>query len=112
MVTGEVRGRDDDASVAELEAEALAEIRRILAADLEVPRSVAPGDALVGDLHVDSVGALILAVGLEDHFRVALDDADAVRVVTVADLARLVARRVWEEHRGGAASPPGDGPMP
>ena len=37
---------------------------------------------------------IIVAVGLEDAFRVKLEEEDATRLVTVGDLARLVVQRV------------------
>ncbi len=79
----------------ELEAEILAEVRRV-AADLRIALPVEVGHHLVRDLRLDSVGALTLAVALEDRFHVLLSDSDAARVETVGDLVRLVARRVEE----------------
>ena len=38
------------------------------------------------------MGAVVLAVGLEDRFRIKLRDEDAASVVTVSDLVELVAR--------------------
>lgn len=85
--------------------EAVAQIRRILTEDLGIERSAEAGDALAGDLHVDSMGALVLAVGLEDHFRVELDDGDTAGVVTVGDLAGLVAGRVRERRAAVGKAP-------
>ncbi len=73
--------------------EVLGEIRRLLREELSLAREVVPGDDLVTDLHLDSVGLLTLVVGLEDRFRVALTEDDASRVRTVADLASLVQER-------------------
>ncbi len=42
------------------------------------------------------MGAIVLAVNLEDRFRVKLSDEDAGAVVTVGDLVDLVGRRVAE----------------
>jgi len=81
-------------------AEVLAEIRRILAEELEIARPAESGDELTGDLGVDSLGAIVLAVGLEDRFRVRLTAEDAGRVVTVGDLVDLVV--------GARASAPAD----
>jgi acyl carrier protein len=74
----------------------LAEVRRVAAADLEIRFPIELEHHLVRDLKLDSVGALTLAVGLEDRFRVRLSDADAGRVETVGDLVRLVAGRAGE----------------
>lgn len=83
--------------MSELEAEVLSEIRRIAAAELAVASPVDLRDHLVRDLKLDSVGALTLAVALEDRFRVKLSDRDAGGVATVGDLVRLVARRIEEQ---------------
>ena len=74
-------------------SEVAAEIARVLRDELGLSREVKPGDDLVTDLQLDSVGLLTLVVGLEDRFRVALAEEDASRVRTVAELANLVAQR-------------------
>jgi len=73
--------------------EVLGEIGRVLREELGMQREVRPGDELVRDLQLDSVGLLTLVVDLEDHFRVALKEEDAAVVRTVAELAALVLRR-------------------
>jgi len=82
--------------VAELAAEVLAEVRRTFREALEFAGPVAPHHELRADLQLDSLGALVLAVALEDRFRVKLDDEDAASVRTVGDLVALVERRVAE----------------
>lgn len=77
----------------------LEEIRRIAASELEIARPVEPGHELIRDLELDSLGLITLAVGLENRFRVKLSEEDAAQVVTVADLAGLVQRRVGEGER-------------
>ena len=74
-------------------SEVAAEIARVLREELGLSREVKPGDDLVTDLQLDSVGLLTLVVGLEDRFRVALAEEDASRVRTVSELANLVAQR-------------------
>ncbi len=74
----------------------LAEIRRIAEDDLQLERSVQPTDELIQDLQLDSLGLTILAVGLEDRFRIKLTEEDSARVTTVAELATLVASRASE----------------
>ena len=74
-------------------SEVATEIARVLREELGLSREVKPGDDLVTDLQLDSVGLLTLVVGLEDRFRVALAEEDASRVRTVAELANLVAQR-------------------
>ena len=73
--------------------EVLAEIRRVLREELSLEREVRPGDDLVSDLQLDSLGLVTLVVGLEDRFRVVLSEEDASRVRTVSDLAGLVQER-------------------
>ena len=75
------------------EADVLEAIRSIAQAELDVERPVQPGDDLLADLGLDSLGLTVLAVGLENRFRVKLSQEDAVGVRTVEDLAKLVVRR-------------------
>jgi len=75
------------------EADVLDAIRSIAQTELEVERPVQPGDDLLADLGLDSLGLTVLAVGLENRFRVKLSQEDAVGVRTVEDLAKLVVRR-------------------
>lgn len=76
--------------------EVVAEIRRVLREEVGIGREARPDDDLVADLQLDSVGLLTLVVGLEDRFRVALEEEDAAAVRTVHDLAALVLRRRGE----------------
>jgi acyl carrier protein len=78
--------------------EVLGEIARVLRDELGLSRTPRPEDDLVSDLQLDSVGLLTLVVGLEDRFRVALQEEDAAAVRTVRDLAALVLRRREEAH--------------
>jgi acyl carrier protein len=73
--------------------EVLAEIRRIAADELECKDAVEPGHDLLKDLQLDSLGLTVLAVGLENRFRIRLSEEDAQEVRTVGDLAKLVAQR-------------------
>ncbi|MEW6366437.1 MAG: acyl carrier protein [Acidobacteriota bacterium] len=75
----------------DVETEILGEIRKIASRELEVTRPIEPGDELVSALDLDSVRALVLAVGLEDRFRVKLPDEETAGLVTVGDLVRMVA---------------------
>ncbi|MBZ5589306.1 MAG: acyl carrier protein [Acidobacteriia bacterium] len=74
----------------------MAEIRRVLSVELEIPVPAELHHELAKDLGVDSMGAIVLAVGLEDRFRVKLSDEDAGKIVTVTDLVNLVERRSRE----------------
>jgi acyl carrier protein len=75
------------------EAEVLDTIRTIARTELELEQPVEPGDDLLADLGLDSLGLTVLAVGLENRFRVKLSQDDAVGLRTVGDLAKLVVRR-------------------
>ncbi len=78
------------------EASVLEEIRRIAREELELGREVEPHDDLLADLQLDSMASIVLAVGLENRFRVKLSEEDAMGVRTVGDLAALVVRRAEE----------------
>ncbi|OFV82438.1 MAG: hypothetical protein A2Y78_02070 [Acidobacteria bacterium RBG_13_68_16] len=78
----------------DLRAEILDEVRQTLSAELEISEPVELHHGLARDLGMDSMGAIVLAVGLEDRFRIKLSDVDAGAVVTVKDLVDLVERRV------------------
>ncbi len=80
-------------------AEVLAEIRRIASEELQLERAVEASDELIQDLQLDSLGLTILAVGLEDRFRIKLTEEDSARVCTVEDLAALVAVRASQAQR-------------
>ena len=73
--------------------EVLQEISRIVREELGSPRTPRPSDDLLADLQLDSVAVLTLVVGLEDRFRVVLEEEDAARVRTVQELAALVVSR-------------------
>ncbi|MHB1047257.1 MAG: acyl carrier protein [Thermoanaerobaculia bacterium] len=87
--------------MAELRGEILAEIRRTLAADLDFRGPVELHHALATDLQVDSLGALVLAVALEDRFRVKLTGIEAASVESVEELVGVVERAVREERGTG-----------
>jgi acyl carrier protein len=80
-------------------AEVLGEIRRIASEELQLERAVEASDELIQDLQLDSLGLTILAVGLEDRFRIKLTEEDSARVRTVEDLAALVAVRASQAQR-------------
>ncbi len=85
-----------------LEQEVLDVIRRIFATELEHKGPVELAHDLQRDLRVDSLNAVILAVGLEDHFRVRLAQEDTAGVTTVAELVTRVAERVRERREDPA----------
>lgn len=77
----------------------LAEIRAIAQAELDYTGPIRENDELIADLGIDSLGAIVLAVGLENHFRVHLQEQAAETLVTVGDLVRLVQQRCREAAR-------------
>ena len=60
--------------------------------DLEV--TLAPEMRLVEDLKLDSVQLMTLAMEVEDHFRVCLDEDDEQAIETVADLIGVVEKKL------------------
>jgi acyl carrier protein len=81
----------------------LEEMSRIATRELELAGPVKP-EARMADLGLDSLGLTVLAVGLENRFRVRLKEQDAEGIETASDLAALVVRRVREQ-RGVLAEP-------
>ena len=75
----------------------LLEIRRILEQELDWREPVEPSQHLTKDLQLDSLGLTVLAVELENRFRIRLSMEDSVGVSTVGDLTRLVASRAFQE---------------
>jgi acyl carrier protein len=75
------------------EADVLREIRRIAREELELDAPISADDRLDGPIALDSLSRTVLAVGLEDRFRVRLEEDDAL-APTVGGLARRVAARV------------------
>jgi acyl carrier protein len=78
------------------ELEVLETIRTLARTELEMERPIAPADDLMRDLALDSLGLTVLAVGLENRYRVKLTEEDASTVRTVGDLARQVSQRTLE----------------
>jgi acyl carrier protein len=83
--------------VGENERVVLFEIRRILSQELDWREPVEPSQHLTRDLQLDSLGLTVLAVELENRFRIRLSMEDSVGVSTVGDLMRLVASRAFQE---------------
>ncbi len=77
----------------------LDEIRRIVSQELEWSGPVEPVHHLMRDLQLDSLGLTVLAVELENRFRIRLTMEDSAGVVSVGDLMRLVASRLPDEAR-------------
>ena len=53
-----------------------------------------PGQRLVEDLGLDSLGLLTLAAEVENRFRVALEPDDEARIATVGDLVDVLAAKL------------------
>jgi acyl carrier protein len=83
--------------VADNELIVLFEVRRILSQELDWRGQVEPSHHLMRDLQLDSLGLTVLAVELENRFRIRLSVEDSVGVSTVGDLMRLVASRTAED---------------
>jgi acyl carrier protein len=81
----------------------LFEIRRILSQELDWKGPVEPAQHLMRELQLDSLGLTVLAVELENRFRIRLSVEDSVGVSTVGDLMRLVASRSVEESHASCA---------
>ncbi len=81
----------------ELGGTVLAEIQKIATQELEFQGALAPAMRLHEDLQLDSMSMIVVAVGLENKFRVRLAEEDAGTLLTVADLIALVERRVKEQ---------------
>ena len=75
------------------EDQVLEEIRRLATVELEIAPPIEADHHLLQDLHLDSLGLTVVAVGLEDRFRVKLTEEDSAQINTVRDLARVVANR-------------------
>lgn len=83
--------------MAELAAAVLEEIRLVARRELDHRGAVEASHALQRDLQLDSVGMVVVAVALENRFRVRLHEEDAGALRTVGDLVSLVCLRVAEQ---------------
>ena len=75
-------------------AEILAHLTTLAREKVGYRGEIEPHQRLVEDLELDSLGLLTLATEVEDHFRICLDESDEASLVTVADLAALVERKL------------------
>ncbi len=89
--------------MADNELVVLFEIRRILSQELDWKGPVEPNHHLMRELQLDSLGLTVLAVELENRFRIRLSVEDSVGVSTVGDLMRLVASRSVQESHAACA---------
>ena len=84
------------------EQDVAAEIRRLARDELGIEAEPADDEELASRL--DSLALLSLVVAVEDRFRVLLDDSDAAGTRSLADLARLVVRKLDAAGAGGRAA--------
>lgn len=85
------------------EAAVAAEIRRLAREELGLEGPFDDGDELASKL--DSLALLSLVVAVEDRFRLKIGEDDAATTRSLADLARLVARRAAPAALPAEASP-------
>lgn len=77
--------------------DAIAAVAREHLPEVRLDDPVDPTLRLVEDLELDSISLLTLAVEVENHFRVALEPEDEATIVTVGDLAAVVAGKLIAE---------------
>lgn len=71
----------------------LVSIRQLAAKELDYAGRVDADSRLVEDLGLDSIRLLTLAVAVEDHFGICLDEDDEAALETVGDLIAVVERK-------------------
>jgi acyl carrier protein len=72
--------------------------------------AVTPEMRLVEDLSLDSIHLLTLAVEVEDHFHICLEEDDEAGLETVGDLVAVVERKLAAGGASEATSAPGASP--
>ena len=75
------------------DAEILAGITEVARDHLGWEGALRPEMRLVGEMQLDSLKLLTLAIEVENRFRVRLDDEDESRIETVADLVAAIRKR-------------------
>jgi len=83
--------------VPDLPSAVLDEIRRVARRELDHPGAIDVTHGLHDDLALDSLSMIVVAVALENRFRVRLHEEDAGALRTVGDLVSLVCLRVSEQ---------------
>ncbi len=76
------------------DAEILQAISGVASDKLDLKRELSVDMRLVEDLELDSIRLLTLAMEIEDHFEICLDEDDEESIVTVADLVGVVRRKL------------------
>jgi acyl carrier protein len=72
----------------------LEQVVRVLRGPCGVAHEIAEGSRLAEDLQLDSVGLLALAVSLENHYKIRLDDDPRQPPETVADVLDLLEKNL------------------
>ena len=78
------------------EAEILDQLAEIARQKLDYGGELTVESRLIEDLELDSIRLLTLAMEVEDHFRICLDEDDEEGIVTVADLVAVVRDKLSE----------------
>lgn len=73
--------------------EILRRVERLAREKLDWHGELQPGMRLVEDLELDSMRNLTLAIEIENHFRIRLEEEDEAALETVGDLIELIARK-------------------
>ncbi|MEM8959912.1 MAG: acyl carrier protein [Acidobacteriota bacterium] len=69
-------------------------ITTIARENLDYEGTVTSDKRLVEDLALDSLQLLSLAVAVEDHYRICLDEDDEAHIDTVGDLVALIEAKI------------------
>jgi acyl carrier protein len=77
-------------------ADVLGVVRRVIRQDLECEVPVEEPSSILGDLQLDSLQRLTLAVELENHFEICFDLEDEQGLSTIGDLVDLIERQLGE----------------
>ena len=77
-------------SAADRSEAVLASIAALASKELDHEGPMSPATRLVDDLALDSLRMMTLAVAVEDHFLICLDEADEARLETIGDLVAVV----------------------
>ena len=78
------------------DGEILSQLAEIARQKLDYAGELEPGMRLVEDLELDSIRLLTLAMEVEDHFRICLDEDDEAGIATAADLVAVVRKKLAE----------------
>lgn len=71
-------------------------VRGVVRRDLACEQPVEEASDLLGDLQLDSLQRLTLAVELENHFELCFDPEDEEGLATIGDVVDLIERQLAE----------------